>query len=130
MNKFFPAIAMVMLAVSVQAATYYLQADMPVNSTPLDKTLWFDAPSGGTDMNSLGVPFAGNRFDVNGKQLRAPITAGSSTFDGTFAVGSAFCMLLTGMCSGWTLIISCSCVRINLPSRLCLLICRWDPPVI
>ncbi len=62
---------------------------MPVGSTPADKSIWYNAPVGGTNMVTLGSSFAVNRFDINGKQLCAPVTAGSSTFDGTFLVGNS-----------------------------------------
>jgi hypothetical protein len=91
-----------LLGGSVMASVFYLHADMPANATPLDKTLWFDAPSGGADMGT--APFTGNRFDVNGKILRTPNSSTTtSTFGGTIVVSAAGAGLAELHTLGWNL---------------------------
>lgn len=73
---------------AAMADVFYLHADMPANSTPNDKTLWFDDPAGGTSQDVLGAPNTGNRFDMNGYGFRAA-TGTTHTFAGTLVVGES-----------------------------------------
>jgi hypothetical protein len=101
-KRIIPRVLFVWLPFSIPAATFYLQSDMPVSSTPLDKTRWFDAPSGGTGMSVLGAPFTGNRFDVNGYVLRSPSSSTTtSTFSGTLVVNLAGAGLAELHTLGW-----------------------------
>ncbi len=86
------AVLLSLLLGSVAVAdVFYLHADMSAaaGKTPLDKSLWFDDPVGGSDMNALGASFAGNTFNLNGKDLTSDNTGFPVTFPGTFAVDTA-----------------------------------------
>ena len=92
-----------LIAGSVAADTFYLHADMATNAEHPDmKNLWFDAPTGGTDMETLGASFAGNRFDVNGWALKAANNDWSTiSFDGTIVVGSAGAKTMEMLTQDW-----------------------------
>ena len=86
------------------ADVFYLQSNMPPNSTPNDKTLWYDAPAGGQTQDALAAPATGNRFDVNGFELRAPGTSKSSIFNGTLVVGEAGAGICLLYAAEWNLV--------------------------
>ncbi len=89
---------------AVWSDEFYLHANMPPNSTPNDKTLWFDAPTGGTTLAALEKPAMGNRFNLNGFDLRAPGTSKSSLFNGTLVVGDAGAGICLLYATEWNLV--------------------------
>lgn len=89
------------LVASGMADTFYLHADMPLGSTPLDDTIWFTEPVGGVDKATDGGTYGGNRFDLNGYALRTPNTTGSSSFSGTIVSGAAGAGLAELMAGTW-----------------------------
>ena len=95
-----------LIAGSVGADTFYLHADMSTvegNKDPETKAIWFNDPTGGSDMDALGASFAGNDFDVNGYALRAPNNDwGTTSFDGTFVVGASGANTMELLATDWT----------------------------
>lgn len=67
---------------------YYLQEDMTLDSSPNTPALWFDDPSGDSNLESLGGTIASNYFDLNGFMFRSPSVETPASFDGTFVVGN------------------------------------------
>ena len=90
-----------LLGGSIMADVFYLHANMPTNSSPNDKTLWFDDPVAGTSLQILGKPTLGNRFDLNGYEFRTA-TGTSHTFSGTLiSRASPLAMMYANM---WNLV--------------------------
>jgi hypothetical protein len=100
MKKMMITLGIMLMSGVVSADTFYLQADMGLNSTPLNKDLWWTAASGGTQMQESDT-FGGSRFDLNGKVLRAPNATGTSTFGGTFVVSADAAKTTELMAAGW-----------------------------
>jgi len=69
-TKFITAGLCLWLGGQAMASVYYLHENMPLGSSPLDNTLWFTDPVGGIDKATDGGTFGGNRFNLNGKNLR------------------------------------------------------------
>ena len=86
---------------SVMAETYYLHANMPNGTSPLDNTIWFTDPVGGVDKATDGGTFGGNRFDVNGKAFRTQSTTGTGNFSGELVVGTAGAGTMELLASTW-----------------------------
>ena len=95
-----------LIAGAAGADTFYLHADMNTvegNKDPETKAIWFNDPTGGSDMDALGASFAGNDFDVNGYALRAPNNHWSATsFDGTIVVGASGANTMELLALDWT----------------------------
>ena len=64
------------------ADTFYLQAEKTFAQSDSDKTVWWDAPVGGTSMATLGASYAGNNFDLNGYTYKTFNTSSSSAVTG------------------------------------------------
>lgn len=75
---------LMLLAGSVMADTFYLQADMPTNPDPdaNDPSWWFDAPTGGNQMTTNDA-FEGNLFDINEFDFKNFFTNAPFHFGGT-----------------------------------------------
>ena len=101
MKKSILAVLGMLLVGSGMADTFYLHADMPIGSIPLDNTLWFTDSVGGVDKATDGGTYGGNFFDLNGYVLRTPNTTGTSSFSGTIVVGVAGAGLAELMADTW-----------------------------
>lgn len=73
----------------VPPETFYLHADKSRDDSDTIKTVWFDDPSGGTDMDTLGDDFAGNRYDLNGYRYSTKNnTSSQQSFGGTMVIST------------------------------------------
>lgn len=82
MKKMITFILGMALSGAIMADTFYLQSNIN-GGTTIDKSLWFDAPSGGTDMATLGADFFGNNFNLQTNQVW---NTDMVSFDGTLVI--------------------------------------------
>ena len=89
------AVAVGLLASNaVRADTFYLHADKTYSQSDTDKTIWWDAPSGGNNMSS---GFAGNTFVLNNFNYQTETTSGGTrSFDGTMVLDSETITIYSG----------------------------------